>query len=93
MARGQRALTTSDRPGAIAAFRQAAYLDPEDPIAHLQLGLALEAELEYQAALRAFAAARAALDQFGPDGLANALEGFDASELARLIDAKLGALR
>ncbi|MEP6981645.1 MAG: CheR family methyltransferase, partial [Nakamurella sp.] len=40
---GQRALDRGDQADAIVAFRKCAYLTPDDPVAHLHLGLALEA--------------------------------------------------
>jgi chemotaxis protein methyltransferase CheR len=90
MSAGHEALEGGDAQAAIIAFRQAAYLDPNDALAHLQLGLALEYERHHGAALRAFAASRAALDRAGTERVAGGLEGFDVSVLIGLLNAKLG---
>ena len=90
MSAGHRALDAGDAEGAIVAFRQAAYMDPNDALAHLQLGLALESERHHGAALRAFAASRAALERVGTERIAGGLEGFDVSVLVGLLNAKLG---
>lgn len=90
LALGQRAAAAGDHQAAIVAFRQATYIDPGNPLAHLHLGFLLEASGQPAAALRAFAAARAALEGARFERLQNALEGFDREELARLLDAKLG---
>lgn len=89
LASGEAALARSDLPAASAAFRKAAYLDPANPIAHLCLGLSLEAALDHDAAQRAYSAARAALKR-GNLGAAEAvLEGYSIQELRRLLDDKL----
>ncbi|HYU66045.1 MAG TPA: CheR family methyltransferase, partial [Jatrophihabitantaceae bacterium] len=58
---GQQALNAGDTQLAIVAFRKWAYLAPDDAIAHLHLGLALEAAGDQPSAQRAFGAARRAL--------------------------------
>ena len=89
LASGEAALSQSDLPAAIAAFRKAAYLDPGNPIAHFCLGLSLEAAFDHVAARRAYSAARAALER-GKVGAAEAvLEGYSIDELGRLLDDKL----
>jgi hypothetical protein len=90
MSAGHAALEAGDAEAAIVAFRQAAYLDPNDALAHLQLGLALEYERHHGAARRAFAASRAALERVGTERIAGGLEGFDVSVLVGLLNAKLG---
>jgi thioredoxin-like negative regulator of GroEL len=49
-----------DHEGAARAFRQAAYLDPDQPAAHAGLSAALRAMGDARAAARAAAAGRAA---------------------------------
>ena len=74
---------------AVAAFRQAACVDPSDPVAHLELGLALEAGGDPQASRRAFQAARRALERSAPDAVAARLEGWSADALRAVLDTKL----
>lgn len=85
--RGEAAMGRGDLPAATSAFRQAAYLDGGQPIAHLQLGLALEADGKPVAAARAFRAARTALHRAHEPGAE--LLGYRPDALVRLIDAKL----
>ncbi len=89
-AAGEAAFARGDHAGAERAYRGAAYLDPDDPLAHLGLGLALEAAGD-QGARRAFAAAWTALGTRGPAGLGDHLGGYRPEELARLLADKLGA--
>ena len=63
-------------PTAVTAFRKAAYLDPDHPVAHLNLGLALEVAGDDAAARRAYAAARAALDRCDTAAVEATLEGY-----------------
>lgn len=77
----------------IASARRAVFERPDDPLAHLGLGLRLEASGDLVAAGRAFAAARAALDRCDPAHVEAALEGWQPSELAGLLDARLAATR
>ena len=84
-------MNAEDLALAVATFRKAAYLDPDQPVAHLHLGLALEASGEETAARRAFGAARAGLDRSGTAAVEAVLEGYHVDELVRLLDAKLGA--
>ena len=67
------------------AFRKAAFLSPNDPVALLGLGLALEPD-DRTAAARTFRAARAALARGG----GAARHGWSEEAVARLLDAKLG---
>ncbi|HZQ83199.1 MAG TPA: CheR family methyltransferase [Acidimicrobiales bacterium] len=91
LAAGEAAMNAADLALAVATFRKAAYLDPDQPVAHLHLGLALEASGEEAAARRAFGAARAGLDRSGTAAVETVLEGYHVDELMRLLDAKLQA--
>jgi chemotaxis protein methyltransferase CheR len=82
--RGEEALARGDHGSAVAAFRGAAFLAPADPLAHLRLGLALDAQGD-PGAERAFRAARAALDA-GKTPSA----GADPAELERILASRLG---
>jgi chemotaxis protein methyltransferase CheR len=90
MAEGEVALAAGDPRAAAAAFRKACYLDADDPLAHLHLGLALEAAGDGDSR-RAFAAARAALVGRGTAAVESELKGFRAGELLRLIEHRLDA--
>jgi chemotaxis methyl-accepting protein methylase len=87
--RGELAMAGNDLGEATAAFRQAAYLDSSHPVAHFQLGLALEAQGESAAAARAFRAARTALRTLDPAATPTELLGYRTDALVRLIDSKL----
>ena len=89
MAEGEAALDRSDHAGAVTAFRKAAFLDPDHPIAHLNLGLALEVIGDRSAARRAYAAARAALDRCDTAAVESTLEGYHLDDLTRLLDRKV----
>ena len=93
LATGEAASAAGDHEAAAAAFRKAAYLEPDDPIPHLHLGLALEAAGHDAAAARAYAAARAAVDRADTAVVEAALEGYRLEELVRLLDSKLGGGR
>jgi Flp pilus assembly protein TadD len=82
--RGDEALRRGDHAGAVAAFRGAAFLSPADPVPHLRLGLALEAQGD-PGAERAFRAARAALDAGRTPSA-----GADPAELERILASRLG---
>ncbi len=87
----QEAVAAGDYDGAVVAFRKCAYLRPHDPLAHLHLGLALEAAGDADAARRAFDAARRTLTETGPDVVVEGLkglEGYSVSELIHLLDSK-----
>jgi len=88
IAEGEVAMAAGDPRTAAAAFRKACYLDGGDPLAHLHLGLALEAAGD-GAARRAFAAARAALVGRGTAAVESELKGFRAGELLSLIEHRL----
>jgi chemotaxis protein methyltransferase CheR len=90
LAEGELALGGRDYPAAVAAFRKAAYLDPDQPVAHLNLALALEASGDEPSAHRAYLAARAALDRCDTAEVEATLEGYHLDELSRLLELKVG---
>lgn len=85
---GQEAAARGDHAGAVTAFRKCVYLEPSNPMGHVNLGLAFEASGDAAAAARAFLAARAALDSSDPDDLAVALGGYGIAALRSLLDSK-----
>jgi chemotaxis protein methyltransferase CheR len=85
---GQTALAVGDHAAAVVAFRQWAYLAPDDPLASLHLGLALEAGGHHMPARRAYGVSRAVMHRIGPDGADVALGGYATEELVRLLDSK-----
>ena len=90
MAEGEAALGRGDAVAAIAAFRKATFVDPDHPVAHLNLGLALEVAGDDGAARRAYAAARAALDRCDTAAVETTLEGYHLDDLVRLLEQKVG---
>jgi chemotaxis methyl-accepting protein methylase len=85
---GQQALDNGDHRSAVVAFRKCAYLTPDDALAHLHLGLALEASGDIPSARRAFGTARRTILK-GPAAQAeHALGGYATTELLRLLDTK-----
>ncbi len=88
---GRQLLANGSVQAAIVAFRQWAYLSPDDPAAHFHLGLALDDADERSMARRAYRAALAALDRCGPDRLLHVLKGYDRSELCRLLNDRCSA--
>ncbi len=84
---GEAAAARGDHAAAAAAFRGAAYLDPDDAIALTGLGLVLESVGD-PGAERAFRSARAAL-QRRPVPAGASLGGFDAATLAELLAGKI----
>jgi chemotaxis methyl-accepting protein methylase len=89
MAAGEAALDRGEHAEAVSAFRKAAYLDPDHPIAHLNLGLALEVAGDAVASKRAYAAARAAIDRCDTAAVEATLEGYQLDGVTRLLDTKL----
>jgi len=85
---GQVALDAGDHAAAIVTYRKWAYLAPQDGLAHLHLGLALEASADTAAAQRAFSAARRALELAEPAEVERAIDGYSIAELHKLLDAK-----
>lgn len=79
-----------DYARAITAFRKAAFLDPDQPVAYLSLGLALEAFGDLAAAQRAYAAARASVDRCDTATVETTLEGYHLDEFTHLLDLKSG---
>lgn len=91
LAEGEGAMSAKNYASAIMAFRKAAFLDPDQPVAYLSLGLALEALGDLVGAQRAFAAARGSLSRCDPAAIENTLEGYHLDEFTRLLDLKAGA--
>jgi chemotaxis methyl-accepting protein methylase len=89
VAAGEAAAARGDLDTAVGAFRKAAYLDPDHPIAHFQLGLALDASGHPRGARRAYAAALGALGRADPGSVEAGLEGWRAGELAAALRARL----
>jgi chemotaxis methyl-accepting protein methylase len=92
-AAGERASAAGDHPTAIDAFRKAVYLEPEQPLGHFQLGLALEAAGDRRGARRAYAAALAAIRHHDPGDLEAGIEGYQLGALAGMLSAKLAEPR
>jgi chemotaxis methyl-accepting protein methylase len=86
---GEEAVNRGDLAAAVVAFRKCAYLDPDQPIAHLHLGLALEASGDQAAARRAYLAAREALTRSDTGAVEAILEGYRVDELTRMLDDRL----
>jgi len=86
--RAQEAIAAGDYEAAVVAFRKCAYLAPHDPMAQLNLGLALQAAGDERSAQRAYAAARRALAEADPVQGVAGIEGIATAELVRLLDSK-----
>jgi chemotaxis methyl-accepting protein methylase len=89
---GQEALRGGDPQAAVVSFRKWTYLAPDDALAQLHLGLALEAGGDGAAAGRAYAVARRLVPQSDPAALERAMEGYAGGELLRLLELKLRGL-
>jgi Tfp pilus assembly protein PilF len=88
---GQLALDAGDHRSAVVAFRKWAYLSPDDPLAHLHLGLAFQAAGDLDSARRAYAVARRIVTtDRGP--AEHAIGGFATSEFIKLVDMKNGEM-
>ncbi|MCP2247509.1 CheR family methyltransferase [Lentzea aerocolonigenes] len=85
---GQEALSSGDCGSAVVEFRKWAYLTPDDVMAHVHLGLALEAAGERSSARRAYSVAQRVLVTVDPAHLEGAMEGFAIDELARFLQGK-----
>jgi chemotaxis protein methyltransferase CheR len=85
---GHDSVAAGDHNMAVIAFRKCAFLAPDDTMAHLHLGLALEAAGDRRAAGRAFATARRALLAANAPAPEHAIEGYASTELLKLLDAK-----
>src|SRR5439155_13384389 len=86
--RAHDAIASGDYDAAVVAFRKCAYLTPHDPMAHVQLGFALQASGDQRSAQRAFAAARRALLEADPEETIAGIDGIATAELVRLLDSK-----
>jgi CheR methyltransferase, SAM binding domain/Tetratricopeptide repeat len=89
-AAGEVAARGGDHAGAVAAFRKAVFLDPDQPGAWFQLGVALGAVEDRRGARRAYAAALAALDRCDRRAVQAGLDGWAADELAGVLRGELG---
>ena len=87
---GEVAARRGDHAAAVAAFRKAVFLDPDQPGAWFQLGVALGAVRDRRGARRAYAAALAALERCDRRAVQAGLDGWAADELAGVLRAKLG---
>jgi len=87
---GEIAARRGDHAAAVAAFRKAVFLDPDQPGAWFQLGVALGAVRDRRGARRAYAAALAALERCDRRAVQAGLDGWAADELAGVLRAKLG---
>lgn len=85
---GQHATAAGNHDSAVVAFRACTYLMPHDAIAHLHLGLALEATGDRPAATRTFGVARRVLLATDPELIERDSEGFTFGELLSLLDTK-----
>jgi chemotaxis methyl-accepting protein methylase len=89
-AAGEVATRDGDLAGAVAAFRKALFLDPDQPAAWFQLGVALGAVEDRRGARRAYAAGLAALERCDRRATQDRLDGWAADELAGVLRAELG---
>jgi chemotaxis protein methyltransferase CheR len=85
---GQQAVAEGDHLAAVVHFRKWAYLAHDDALAHLHLGLALEAAGDQPSAQRAFGAARRVLQETDGGRVEHALGGYAPAEFIKLLDAK-----
>jgi chemotaxis protein methyltransferase CheR len=85
---GQLALDAGDHRSAVVAFRKCAFLSPDDPLAHLHLGLAFEAAGDPWSARRAFATARRTVLTTASTEFRYDIGGYAPDELLRLLDTK-----
>ena len=85
---GQEALSAGDHATAVVQFRKWVYLADDDAVAHLHLGLALEAAGDGLSARRAFGAARRTLGEADSAQVELAIGGYDPAELLRLLETK-----
>jgi chemotaxis protein methyltransferase CheR len=90
-AAGQSAVAANDYDAAVVAFRKCAYLEPDDPMSQLHLGLALEGAGDPGSARRAYASSRRLLES-NPSHDLDGIEGYATAELLRLLDFKQRAL-
>ena len=87
---GEVAARRGDHAAAVAAFRKAVFLDPDQPGAWFQLGVTLGAIRDRRRARRAYATALAALERCDRRAVQAGLDGWAADELAGVLRAKLG---
>jgi chemotaxis protein methyltransferase CheR len=85
---GQQALAVGDNRAAVTAFRKWAYLTPADTMAHLHLGLALEAADDQMSARRAYGVARRTMLAADPALAEPEIEGYSPDQLRRFLATK-----
>jgi chemotaxis protein methyltransferase CheR len=85
---GRRLLAEGSVEAAIVAFRRWSYHCPDNPLAHFQLGAALDQAHGGTTGRRAYRAALGALDRCGGAELAVLLKGYDRTELRKLLVAR-----
>lgn len=89
LSEGERAASVGNHADAARCFRQAAYVEPDNVMAHVMLGLSLDALGEEAGAKRAFRVARSTIDRAPSESLETMLDGYRVDELVRLLDAHL----
>jgi chemotaxis protein methyltransferase CheR len=90
---GERLARAGDARGAAGAFRAAAFLDPDDVLAHVGLAIALEELGDADAARRAYAAALTAVERVDHTDAARLeadLEGWGVEALRTLLRSRTG---
>ena len=91
--RGREAHHNGDHAAAVQAFRQWAYLEPDDALAHFHLGVALEDAGETGAATRSFDISRNLLLRGAGTVSVEAFGGYGLDDVLRLLEAKRGGIR
>ena len=86
---GEQASAAGDNQRAVIFFRQAAYLKPALPMAHFQLGMALEFSGDHTAAARAYGAAARSLAHDDVSTVDLSAQGYSPDVLRRLLETKL----
>ena len=85
---GREALARDDHAEAVRLFRKWAYLEPDDPLAHFHLGLALEDGGHRAAASRCFGVSRSLLLRGDVTESVEAFGGFGIEDVLRMIATK-----
>lgn len=88
--RGQELLAAGAVAEAIVVLRQWSYECPDDPLAHFQMGVALDRHGDGPSARRAYRAALGALDRLVPGRRVELLEGFSEAALRDLLNDRSG---
>jgi hypothetical protein len=85
---GQEALDAGRGDAAVVEFRKWVCLAPDDVLAHLHLGIALEAVGDPASARRAYGTALRVLHAIEPARVESAIEGYAPGELLKFLRAK-----